>query len=297
MSETFRKFRSHLTNTVNYYNSIQRNCRKVEFNLIELEVARIDSLIRRGENDLKWSSDCLLDYMTEISNLVENLYKRVKSAQNNVEKIRTILEPWTKIPLIERKDRKKDTLLSIEERSEKVLKRYSEIRKGSEHIHLLLTENQEYFEINDENNEAWKNYVNYVDKIVIEALRKAIGCSLSYFVENMDIANQNYPLLEARLELREPDIFYVPSLDPDDPDGLEQLINDLLQDIIGIAQLVERVKKNNEPYKEEIEKDEDICAMKNEILLALHKAIDEATEFCEIFEGRLFRNCYYSKKL
>lgn len=255
--------------------------------MIELDVARIDSLIARGENELKWNSEGLLDYMTELGSLVEDLYKRVKATQANVENIRSNIEPWTRLPLIERKDRRKDTLLSLDEREERVMKRYAEMRRAAEQIMQLLEENKKLFEISNEKSHAWQAYVTYVDKIVVESLRKAVGCSLSYLSENMDATCQHEPLLEARLELREPDLFYVPSLEPDDPDGLDQLIANLLNDIIGMAKLVPRLKPDTEGYEEELGKDDDICAMKNEILSVVTRAVEEATDFCGVFEGKL----------
>lgn len=277
-----------LTNTVNYYNELRRTCRKVEYNLIELDIARIDSLIQRGQDELQWNSDCLLDYMSELGSLVQDLHKRVKAAQANVEKIRAILEPWMRSPLIERKDRRKDTLLALEERPERVNKRYAEIKKAAVHINELLEENKKLFEITDDRSEAWQTYVGYVDRIIVESLRKALGCSLSYLAESMDPSNQSDPLLEASLELREPELYFVPSLEPDDPDGLDQLVAGLLTEIIGMARLVTRLKANAEGYADELEKDEDICAMKNEILTSVTRAVDEATDFCGIFEGKLF---------
>lgn len=273
---------------MDHYNSVKRNCRKVEFCLIESEITRIDSLIRRGEKELCWRSDNLMEYMTEIRDLVEDLHKRIKATQENIERVRLILEPWTKTPLIERKDRKKTTLLSLDERQEKMSRRFAEIKKGAEQILFYIEENKKLFQIKNQDSENWQNYIKYVDNIVIESLQKAIGCSLGYLVENMDQTIHNAPLLEAKLELREPDIYYVPSLEPEDPDGLDQLIMGLLEDIIGIATLVPRIKTDEESYREELEKDEDICAMKNEIIVAVNKAVEEASDFCEIFEGKFF---------
>ena len=259
--------------------------------MIELDIARIDSLIQRGQNELRWNSEGLLEYMTELGSLVEDLHKRVKVTQANVEKIRSVIDPWTRMPLIERKDRRKNTLLSLDERSERVTKRYAEIKRAAEQIETLLAENKKLFEITDDKTDVWQPYVNYVDKIIVESLRKAVGCSLSYLAENMDAASQNEPLFEAHLELREPDLYYVPSLEPDDPNGLDKLVIGLLNDILGMATLIPRLKMKTEGYAEELEKDEDICAMKNEILTAVTKAIDEATDFCGIFEGEIFLIC------
>lgn len=180
-AETFRKFRTMLGRTVDSYNNIRKTTKRVEFDLIELEVARIDSLISRGEDELCWRSDGLLEYITELGDLVKGLWKRMKSAQSNVKKIRNILEPWTKTPLIERKDRRKETLLALEDRSEKVSKRYAEITKAAEQIYSILEENKALFQINETEQEAWKEYVKYIDDIVIESLRKAVGCSLGSY--------------------------------------------------------------------------------------------------------------------
>lgn len=285
-SETFRKFRTLLGRTVDEYNNIRRTSRKVEFNLIELEVATIDSLISRGENELCWKSEGLLEYITELDKLVHGLWTRLKATQSNVEKIEAILEPWTKTPLIERKDRRKDALLSLDERTEKVAKRYADIEKAAESIHALLAENKTLFEATNSENDCWDVYVNYVDNVVTESLRRAVGCCLGYLVDNMDPSGQKEPLLEAKLELREPDLFYLPSLEPDDPDGLDQLIAGLLNDIIGMAELVPRLSKNAQCYRAEMENDDDIRAMKSEILTGVAKAVEDATEFCGIFEGR-----------
>ncbi|XP_067212065.1 dynein beta chain, ciliary [Linepithema humile] len=284
-AETFRKFRTMLSSTVDSYNNIRKTTRRVEFDLIELEVARIDSLISRGEDELCWRSDGLLEYITELGGLVEGLWKRMKVAQSNVEKIRSILEPWTKTPLIERKDRRKDTLLALEDRSEKVSKRYAEITKAAEQIHSILEENKTLFQISETEQEAWQQYVKYIDDIVIESLRKAVGCSLGYLAESMDPIGQCEALLEAKLELREPDLYYMPSLEPEDPDGLDQLILGLLNDITGMAALVPRLKSDFAGYAEELRHDDDIKGMKDEILTSVATAVEEATDFCSNFEG------------
>lgn len=104
----------------------------------------------------------------------------------------------------------------------------------------------------------------------------------------METNGHTEPLLEAKLELREPDLYYVPSLEPDDPDGLDQLVSALLNDIIGMAVLVPRLKNNSVGYAEELEEDLDIRGMKNEIMSNVVTAIEEATEFCNNFEGTSF---------
>jgi len=103
----------------------------------------------------------------------------------------------------------------------------------------------------------------------------------------MDSIGQCEPLLEAKLELREPDLYYIPSLEPEDPDGLDQLILGLLNDIIGMAALIPRLKSNSIGYAEELASDVDMKGMKDEILTSVATAVEEATNFCSNFEGMI----------
>lgn len=218
---------------------------------------------------------------------MKDLWSRVKKSQLNTDKIQVILEPWTKMPLIERKDSRQDKLLSLEERSEKVAKRYASLKNAAVEIFKLLEKNKELFQI-EIDSPAWEEYVKFFDKIVTNYLRKIIGCSLSYLAENMDPSCQKEPLLEAQLELREPDLYYVPSLEQDDPEGLECLVEGMLKDIMQMAELIPRIKKTDETFVKELEKDDDIVAMKKEIMASVNKAIEQATDFCEIFEGEFY---------
>jgi len=101
----------------------------------------------------------------------------------------------------------------------------------------------------------------------------------------MDPIGQCEPLLEAKLELREPDLYYMPSLEPEDPDGLDQLILGVLNDITGMAGLISRLKSDSVGYAEELACDDDIKGMRDEILTSVATAVEEATDFCSNFEG------------
>lgn len=106
----------------------------------------------------------------------------------------------------------------------------------------------------------------------------------------MDPIGQCEPLLEAKLELREPDLYYMPSLEPEDPDGLDQLILGVLNDINGMAGLIPRLKSDSVGYAEELARDADIKGMRDEILTSVATAVEEATDFCNNFEGIVLSN-------
>lgn len=134
-------------------------------------------------------------------------------------------------------------------------------------IHRLLNENMNLFEMGDQlESPHWKAYVEYIDSLVSDALLRTIGCrlaqvfalhnfqcclffyfkhfflfSLGYLAEHMDPSNNMAPLFEVQLELKEPDLIFVPSLDLEKPDGFIKIVEELISDILSMAKLIPRI--------------------------------------------------------
>lgn len=113
----------------------------------------------------------------KLHTLVGNLQQHLQKSQENLAEIKNILVPFARQPLFERKDGKKDTVLCIEEREERIAKRYGDILKTSENITVLLNQNMELFEMTDkQDNPKWISYIDFVDKIILSYLYQTVGC-------------------------------------------------------------------------------------------------------------------------
>lgn len=77
----------------------------------------------------------ILTYLQELRKPVECLQGRMNKIQNNLQEIRNIMSAWAKLPLFERKDGKKDTVLCLDERIERKNKRYTEIEAAAVKVH------------------------------------------------------------------------------------------------------------------------------------------------------------------
>lgn len=66
---------------------------------------------------------------------VEKLQDRMNRTQTNLSEIRKVISCWVKQPLFERKDSKKDAVLCIDERSDRITKRYADIEEASKIVH------------------------------------------------------------------------------------------------------------------------------------------------------------------
>ncbi|XP_054276549.1 dynein beta chain, ciliary [Macrosteles quadrilineatus] len=285
--DVFRKYTVQLNLTIDWYNKVRKHSREVEFELVREQVDEIDQLIQKGQKELDWNSDNLWQFIERLNALVEELQGRIQKTQVNVQQMEAVMSTWRKHPLFERKDGKKDTLLFIEERADRAAKRYAEIGVAANEIHQLLKENCTLFNM-DSNLEGkqWLDYVVYVDGIVAEALLKTIGCSLGYLAEHMDPTNNFAPLFEAHLELREPDLVFVPPLDSDNPDNFSHLVQGLIDAIIKMANLIPRIATHYDfsDYQHDMENNIDISDMKKDIMESVKSVMEEANEFCSGFE-------------
>lgn len=68
---------------------------------------------------------------------VHDLERRIQKAKNNVEEIQTIVRSWVP-PIFERKDCKRESLLSLEDCQDRLERRYSLIRESGQRIHSLV---------------------------------------------------------------------------------------------------------------------------------------------------------------
>lgn len=107
---------------------------------------------------------------------VQNLQQRMQNIQGNLSEIRDIMSLWAKQPLFERKDGKKDAVLCLDEKTDRIGKRYAEIKAVSEKIQTLLEENLKLFGLEGQkDSQMWQDYVKFVDGIIYNSLLVTVG--------------------------------------------------------------------------------------------------------------------------
>jgi dynein heavy chain len=286
-NETYRKYLSNLDLTVAWYNKIRDTILDVELPLIADQLQEIDSQLEQALTTLTWDSDGVWEYIEVTRDKVHDLEQRVQSTKTNVETISQLMAQWAESPLFERKDGKKDTLLSLEDRETRLSTRHGEIKTAGDKIHQLVSNNLKLFKA-DETTGIWKSYVEYLDDIVLDGFFNAVHCSLSYLLENTDASKGSVaPLLEAKLELQVPDLVFSPSLEYGSQDGFYELVEGLVQDVFHMASLIPRLAKHNdmEHYQVDVEDMLELSEMKGELMDRCQNVITKALEFRNSFDS------------
>ena len=100
-----------------------------------------------------------------------------------------------------------------------------------------LKENKALLKVEDENNDNWKEYTAYIDRIVLEGFYNTVACNLQYWLTETDHYKSNIdPLFETQLHLNETDVFFLPSMN-----GVYDLVEEMVSSVFIQGSLIPRV--------------------------------------------------------
>ncbi|XP_039082400.1 dynein heavy chain 17, axonemal [Hyaena hyaena] len=281
--ETFRKFVGNLELIVGWYNEIKTTVMDVEFPLIKSELEAIDIKLLAAETTLFWNSQGVLEYIQDMREILYNLQNRMQKAKQNIDGISQVMKDWSANPMFERKDNKKEALLDLDGRMVNLNKRYTAVKDAGLKIQAMVVENAELFRA-DTTSQSWKDYVNYIDGMVLDEFDCFIRKSLNYLMDNMAMDESLAPLFEIRMQLDEDQLVFYPSLELGADYGFLALIEGLTNDIYNAAKLIPRLAKNRISYKADLEDMPDLVEMREELSGLVISAAREAEEYQDSFE-------------
>ncbi|KAJ8290699.1 hypothetical protein GJAV_G00016460 [Gymnothorax javanicus] len=270
---------------VQFYNKLKQSVLEVEFPLIQAELAAIDEQLHMAEVELTWQDQRCWDYVTAVKETVQDLEYRVQKTKDNVEAIQNLMKRWSEQAMFRRKDNKKDTQLMLDDRVDRLAKRYRAIQRDGELIHTLMEENLSLFRANPAS-DAWKVYLEYVDEMIVDGLFGTIAHSLEFFVENTEGESRQAPLFEAQMVLTNHVINFRPSLDRDVGDGFYDLVEGLLEDVLRMSAQVKRVASHlgMDNYQHDMEDMLDLADMRQEVMERVDNVIKKALQYSGIYD-------------
>ncbi|XP_077829199.1 dynein axonemal heavy chain 17 [Macaca mulatta] len=282
-NETFRKFVGNLELIVGWYNEIKTTVKAVEFLLIKSELEAIDVKLLSAETTLFWNGEGVFQYIQEVREILHNLQNRMQKAKQNIEGISQAMKDWSANLLFERKDNKKEALLDLDGRIANLSKRYTAVRDAGVKIQAMVAENAELFRA-DTLSLPWKDYVIYIDDMVLDEFDQFIRRSLNFLMDNMVTDESIAPLFEIRMELDEDGLTFRPSLEVGSEHGFLALIEGLVNDIYNVARLIPRLAKGRMNYKMDLEDNTELIEMREEVSSLVISAMKEAEEYQDSFE-------------
>ncbi|NXL38693.1 DYH17 protein, partial [Glaucidium brasilianum] len=295
-NETFQMFVDKLDLIVGWYNEarslfrppcspagalapqVKQKLLPVELPLVTGELEALDGRLASAEHTLFWHHEGVLEYIQEMREILHDLQTRVRKAKLNRENIIQLLEECSG-PLFRRKDNKETALLDLEGRANALTKRRAALRDAGVRIQEMVEENADLFKA-DKSSQMWLDYVQSIDRIVLNRLFRLVCKSLQLLLTNMAPDANVAPLFEVRLELCEGRLQFRPA----GADSLVGLVEELLQDTYTLAACLPRLLEGKLSYKTRLEEQADLVRMQEEVKLLVVSAMAEVEEYSAGFE-------------
>ncbi|XP_060681399.1 dynein axonemal heavy chain 11-like isoform X1 [Hemiscyllium ocellatum] len=284
--ETLTKYVGTLELMVKWYNKLKQTVLEVEFPLIFNELEAIDDELKAAEETITWQNENCWNCIVLLKDAVYDLASRVQKTKENVETLQTLMKAWSESAMFARRDNRRDNLLNLEDREDRVAKWYKLIREDGITIHKLVEENLRLLKA-DPVTKSWKAYLEYIDDMVLDGFFNAISCSLEFFLENTEATLKPAPLFVSQMMLSIPEIVFKPSLDKDAADGFYDLVEDLISDIYKMAAQVTRVADHLEidSYQDDMEDILDLSEVRQEIMDRVTEIINKAVDYRNSFDS------------
>ncbi|XP_075759566.1 dynein axonemal heavy chain 9 isoform X2 [Pelodiscus sinensis] len=282
--ELYRRLVANLELMANAYNTVLRTVLEVEYPLVQGQLQEIDSRLKEAEETLHWRTEGLWEHMSTVTESIRGLERRSRKAQDNVQEVQSLVRSWAS-PLFERKGGKREAVLSLDDRPERLEKRYGLVRQSGLRIQALVQENLSLFAA-DPASEAWRAYVDYVDEMILDGFFNAIECSLRYLLENTDSKAGLAPLFEVQLDLVIPDLVFHPSLDPGANDSFYDMVEGLVNDVYRLSSLVPRVAEHSgfPHYQADMEDMGDLADMRHSLMERVQNTLSACSDYRSSFE-------------
>ncbi|KAB0376184.1 hypothetical protein FD755_012827 [Muntiacus reevesi] len=236
---TLLKYIGNLELLVHGYNKLKQTLLEVEYPLIEDELRTVDEELQAAATSLTWQDDCWGD-IERVRMATSELERRMERAQNNIRVIQQTMRSWAECPLLPRREHRRETSLTWEDKSELFTKKYKRIQEDGCKIHSLVEENRKLFRANP-SLDAWKIYVEFIDDIVVEGFFQAIMHDLDFFLKNTEKQLKPAPFFQAQMILMPPEILFKPSLEREAGDGFYDLVEEMLCSSFRMSAQMKRV--------------------------------------------------------
>uniref|UniRef100_A0A8C4YFM3 Dynein axonemal heavy chain 11 n=1 Tax=Gopherus evgoodei TaxID=1825980 RepID=A0A8C4YFM3_9SAUR len=276
----FAKYIGNLELIVQWYNKLKQTVLEVEYPLIETELKAIDGQLRETEEVFTWQKENCWKYIEQVKAAVYDLEQRVQQSKENIKTIQQIMNAWAEHTLFSRKDDRKDALLSLEDKEDRLAKKYKLLKEDGYKIHQLAEENLKLFKA-DSSSDSWKIYIEYIDDIIVDGFFNTLMHNLDFFLENTEKGLKPAPLFQAQMILSAPEIEFKPSLDKEAGDGFYDLVEELLSNVFKMSAQVKRVAAHLEVenYQTDMDNMLDLSEIRQEIMDRVADVIGKALDY------------------
>lgn len=132
----------------------------------------------------------------------------------------------------------------------------------------------------------WVSYERFFDTKVSDKVIAGVNVSLQFFLDEMGNQLPVTPLFELVVELHEPNIVFIPSVNLSDDDNFFSFVEGLLNNILFMAEHMSRISTEHEEpnYLQDVLNDHNLNESVQDILCRTQLAMDAAIDYIKKFD-------------
>ena len=154
------------------YNEILATLLPVEKPLLADRIDRMNKALANGIDQLKWNSQNIDPFINQAMQIVTDVDELVKKMKENVKKMQELMSKWEK-PFFERKNKPFAPEDLENSHQSQFSVKIEDIKAHGKEIHKFLKDTTEAIRP-VKTTQTWKNYVDYVNGLVIEGITRGI---------------------------------------------------------------------------------------------------------------------------
>jgi dynein heavy chain len=242
--DVYRQQTGNLELIVDMYNGMLEALLRVEKPLLKDRIERMSKALQPGIETLRWDSEGINPFINQAMKIVTDVDVLVAKMKQNVTKIETVMTSWRK-PLFERRAKTAEPDLVATIHNAAVELDRDNIKGQGKEIQNLMKDTLDHIKP-DKKGQAWLNYVDYVNSLIIDGVTDAINASMEYMADQINIKYNTQhmlaPIFEIGVELSNGDLCFHPTIECNDrQNGITDIINGIVDDFVGIAILIPRL--------------------------------------------------------
>ncbi|XP_063285477.1 dynein axonemal heavy chain 11-like [Pelobates fuscus] len=282
--KTLHKHIANLDLITTWYNRLQNTILQEERDILQKKLTVIDEKLQPSLGLLTWQADDLEIYIEETRELLYDVDSRVLKAKQNVKEMDSLMNGLTENSFMVKRSGKRSSLMGLGDK-ERIAKQCIYAEEVGQKIQELLKHNQQLFQA-EPLSDKWKAYAEYIDRMILDGLYRAVKCSLQYLIDNTESSLKNAPLFEVELVLNGSEITFIPSLDHKISGNFSNIIENLLRDTYRIASSIPRVAEHlgKATYQQDVDEMETLKEMHREIMSRVHSTILNVKEYQRYFK-------------
>ncbi|GFO25145.1 dynein beta chain, ciliary-like, partial [Plakobranchus ocellatus] len=291
---------TRLETIVSKYNTIMRTISAFERPMFERKLLQIDSLLEQGLQQFTWKMKESADFIESAMSLVcLDVHQNLDIVQTNCHEVAEMTMSWSlgMLDVFQARDKSQsysmDQLMEMHKQLNDELE--TVVSPAGLRVHALVKESYEVVQISAAS-PAWRDYIDYMDAIVLDGLKQASLASLRGMLNTLVQANMVedpaeslvVPILTIRLELIENNVAFRPPLDQSTSViSVQELVHTWLQSYLARGKLVTMLGPKGS-YEDYISADEEV----KQLLADINQVVSDNGEDCkkllEVFKEYAF---------